>query len=109
MSRTAPSIVGAVAGSALTLVGTVILPLHSRAFPARPIETADAHKSPKLFAEVFGIVHAGCVDKPIDAKLVAGSTKGMLPGPDPLRRALGLLRGTVINAAFPLSQKQAAR
>ena len=83
MCRLAPSIVGAAVGSALTLLGTVILPLHSRASPAPPAGTAKAYKSLKLFDEVFDTVRADYVDKPNDAKLVASAINGMVSGLDP--------------------------
>ncbi len=83
MPRFAPSLIGAAVGSALTLVGTVILPLHSRASPAPPTNTARVYKSLKLFGEVFDIVRADYVDKPSDAKLVASAIKGMMSGLDP--------------------------
>ena len=83
MSRFGPSILGAAVGSALTLVGTIVLPLHSHASPAPPASTASTYKALKLFGEVFDIVRADYVDKPDDAKLVTSSIKGMLSGLDP--------------------------
>jgi carboxyl-terminal processing protease len=83
MSKLGPSLIGFALGSALALVGAVILPPHSSAFPAPPGSTASAYKSLKLFGEVFDIVHADYVDKPNDAKLVASAIKGMMSGLDP--------------------------
>jgi carboxyl-terminal processing protease len=83
MFRLAPSIVGAVVGSALALLGTVILPCHSLASPAPPANSAGLYPAQKLFDEVLEIVRADYVDKPNDAKLVTSSIKGMLAGLDP--------------------------
>ena len=81
MSRLAPSLIGIAVGSALTLVGTVFLPLHSHASPAPRTQTAS--RSLRLFGEVFNTVRADYVDKPDDAKLVASAIKGMMSGLDP--------------------------
>ncbi len=83
MSKLAPSLIGLAVGSALTLLGTVILPPNSSAFPAPPNSTANVYKSLKLFGEVFDIVRADYVDKPNDAKLVASAISGMVSGLDP--------------------------
>jgi carboxyl-terminal processing protease len=81
MSRLAPSLIGIAVGSALTLVGTVLLPLHSFASPAP--ETQTAYRSLRLFDEVFNTVRADYVDKPDDTKLMASAIKGMMSGLDP--------------------------
>ncbi|MDR3486492.1 MAG: S41 family peptidase [Bradyrhizobium sp.] len=83
MFKLAPSLVGAAVGSALALLGTVILPLHSLASPAPPASSAELYRALKLFGEVFEIVRTDYVDKPNDAKLVASAVKGMLAGLDP--------------------------
>jgi carboxyl-terminal processing protease len=77
----ATSLIGVAVGSAITLVGTVFVPLHSHASPAPQTETA--YRSLRLFDDVFNTVRADYVDKPDNSKLMASAIKGMMSGLDP--------------------------
>jgi carboxyl-terminal processing protease len=83
MSKMAPSLIGLAVGSALALIGTVILPPDSNALPTPPADAASVYKSLKLFDEVFDIVRANYIVRPDDAKMVASAIKGMMAGLDP--------------------------
>ena len=67
MSKMAPSLIGLAVGSALALIGTVILPPDSNALPTPPTDAASVYKSLKLFDEVFDIVRANYIVRPDEA------------------------------------------
>ena len=79
MRKTYLLLLGAVAGSAMTVYATQPRILGSSARAAG----ADTYKQLNLFGDVFERVRADYVEKPDDSKLIEFAVNGMLNGLDP--------------------------
>jgi carboxyl-terminal processing protease len=81
MRKTSLVLLGAVAGSALTLMAAqpsrIMLVTGARA------AAADTYRQLNLFGDIFEMVRSHYVEKPDDTKLVEGAVSGMLNGLDP--------------------------
>jgi carboxyl-terminal processing protease len=84
MSRFSHILVGAAAGSALSVLAFVsgFTPPVSGAMAAQSA-AADTYRQLELFGKVFDIVRRNAVDKPDEDKLIASALNGMLGGLDP--------------------------
>src|SRR5271168_2637756 len=82
MRKTSLVLLGAVAGTALTLMAVQPSRLMIGT-SARAAGAADTYRQLNLFGDIFERVRAHYVEKPDDSKLVEGAINGMLNGLDP--------------------------
>src|SRR5215208_7684721 len=81
MRKTSLILLGAAAGTALTLISTQPRIVFDGA--SARAAAADTYRQLSLFGDVFERVRADYVEKPDDGKLVESAINGMLAGLDP--------------------------
>ena len=81
MRKTSLVLLGAVAGTALTLVA--VQPSRLMVVTGARAAAADTYRQLNLFGDIFDMVRSHYVEKPDDTKLVEGAISGMLNGLDP--------------------------
>ncbi|HET9717825.1 MAG TPA: peptidase S41, partial [Pseudolabrys sp.] len=81
MRKTSLILLGAAAGTALTLV--VTQPRLMLVGASASAAAADTYRQLNLFGDVFERVRASYVEKPEDSKLIESAINGMLAGLDP--------------------------
>jgi carboxyl-terminal processing protease len=81
MRKTSLVLLGAVAGTALTLI--LVQPSRLVVVTAARAAATDTYRQLNLFGDIFEMVRSHYVEKPDDSKLIEGALNGMLNGLDP--------------------------
>src|SRR5689334_24399974 len=107
MRKTSLVLLGAAAGTAMTLLATQ--PRIAFMGASAKAAAADTYRELNLFGDVFERVRADYVERPDDSKLVESAINGMLAGLDPQDRKstrLNSSHSSISYAVFCLKKKK---